>query len=117
MLKQFCFKQFILAQVRSLNVKTILFQAIQFCMSTQFSSIWPIDRTLSGATTPGQSGPGSDSRERVLCIPQSSSITGTSSSDYVVSYQDTRWGSSQQRSSQFILQPQSTGQSFTTDWL
>ena len=27
---------------------------IQFRISIQFSSIWPIDRTLSGATTPGQ---------------------------------------------------------------
>ena len=26
--------------------KTVLFQAIQFCISTQFSSIWPIYRTL-----------------------------------------------------------------------
>ena len=43
-----------------------------------FSSIWPIDRTWSGATTPDQSGPGSDDNERVLRIPQSSSITGTS---------------------------------------
>ena len=34
--------------------KTVLFQ---FCISTLFSSIWPIDRTLSGATTLGQSGP------------------------------------------------------------
>ena len=49
----------------------------------QFSSIWPIDRTLSGATTPGQSGPRSDGNERVLCIPQSSSITGTSLPDYI----------------------------------
>ena len=39
------------------------------------SSIWPINRTLSGATTSGQSAPGSDVTERVLCIPQSSSIT------------------------------------------
>ena len=41
------------------------------------SSIWPIDRTLSGATTPGQSGPESDGNEGVLRIPQSSSIIGT----------------------------------------
>ena len=41
---------------------------------------------LSGATTPGQSGPGSDGNEGVLCIPQSSSIAGTSSSDCLVSY-------------------------------
>ena len=47
----------------------------------QFSSIWPIDMTLSGATTPGQSGLGSDGNEGVLHIPQRSSITGTSSSD------------------------------------
>ena len=43
--------------------KTVLFQTIQFCISAQFSSIWPIDRTLSGATTPSQSGPGSDGNE------------------------------------------------------
>ena len=41
----------------------------------QFSSIWRIDRTLSGATTPSQSGPGSDVNEGVLHISQSSSIT------------------------------------------
>ena len=41
---------------------------------------------LSGATTPGQSGPGSDGNEGVLRIPQSSSIAGTSPSDCLVSY-------------------------------
>ena len=56
--------------------KTVLFKIIQFSISTHFSSIWPIDRTLSGATTPGQSGPGSDGNEGVLRIPQNSSITG-----------------------------------------
>ena len=50
-------------------------------MITQFSSIWPIDRTLSGATIPGQSGPGSDYNEGVLHIPQSSSISRASPSD------------------------------------
>ena len=45
------------------------------------SPIWSIDRTLSGATTPGESGPGSD-----VSIPQSSSITGASSSGCLVSY-------------------------------
>ena len=38
-------------------------------MSTQFSSIRLIDKTLSYATTPGQSGPGSDGNEEVLCKP------------------------------------------------
>ena len=31
--------------------KTVLFQVIQFSISTQFNFIWPIDITLSGATT------------------------------------------------------------------
>ena len=50
------------------------------------SSIQPIDRALSGATTPGQSGPGSDGNERILRIPQSSSIAGTSPWDCLVLY-------------------------------
>ena len=41
---------------------------------------------LSGATTPGQSGPRSDGNEGVLRIPQNSSIAGTSPSDCLVSY-------------------------------
>ena len=55
------------------------------------SSIWLIDRTLSGAITPGQSGPGSDGNKGVLHIPQSSSITEASPSDSFASYQDIRW--------------------------
>ena len=58
----------------------------------QINSIRPIDRILSGATTLGQSGPGSDGNEGVLLIPQSSSITGASPSDCLVSYQDTLGG-------------------------
>ena len=61
-----------------LNVKSVLFQAIQFSINVQFSSIWPIDRTLSGATTLGPSGPGSDGDEGMLRIPQNSSIIGAS---------------------------------------
>ena len=49
------------------------------------NSIWPIDRTLSGATTPGQRGPGSNGNEGLLHIPQSSKI-GVSPSDCLVSY-------------------------------
>ena len=52
----------------------------------QFSSIWPIDRTLSGVITPSQRRTGSDGYERVLRIPQSPSINGTSPSDCLVSY-------------------------------
>ena len=69
-----------------LNVKTILFQTIQFSLSTQFSSIWPIHRTLLGAATPDQSGPGRIGNEEVFRIPQSSGITGISPSDCQVSY-------------------------------
>ena len=48
------------------------------------SSFGSIDRSLSGAITPGQSGHGSDDNEEVLHIPQS--ITGASLSDCLVSY-------------------------------
>ena len=41
---------------------------------------------LSGATTPGQSGPGSDGNEGVFRIPKTSSVTGTSPSDCLVLY-------------------------------
>ena len=51
----------------------------------------PIDRTLSGATTPGQSGPGSDGNEGVLCIPKSFSITGALSSGFYCHVQETDW--------------------------
>ena len=42
--------------------------------------------TLWGSTIPGQIEFGSDDNKGVLCIPYSSSITGTSPSDCVVSY-------------------------------
>ena len=50
----------ILRMVDSINNKTVLFQVIQFCISIQVSSIWPVDKAQSGAITPGQSRPGSD---------------------------------------------------------
>ena len=50
------------------------------------STSWPIDRTLSGATTPDQNGPESNGNERVLHISESSSITRTSPSDCLVLY-------------------------------
>ena len=58
------------------------------------SSIWPIDMTLSVATTPDQSGAGSDDNEGVLRIFQSSSITGALSSDCLVSYLEHSLGES-----------------------
>ena len=51
-----------------------------------FSSIWPIDRNQSGATTPGQNGLGSNGNKGVFCVPQTTSITGASPSNFFVSY-------------------------------
>ena len=45
-----------------------------------------MDRTLLGATIAGQSEDESDDNEEILCIPQSSGITGTSPSDCLVAY-------------------------------
>ena len=73
-------------QCRLVNVKSIFIHIKSSIRSTQFSSIWPIDRTLSDATTPGQGGPESDDNKGVLCIPQTFSITGASPSDCLVSY-------------------------------
>ena len=70
------------------------------------SSIWPIDRTLSGVTTPGLSWPGSNGNEGILRIRQSFSITGASSSDCLVSYLGL---TPLQRCSRCILQSQLTG--------
>ena len=55
--------------------KILLLPTIQFSINTQFSSIWPIHSELR-----------SDDNEGVFCISQISSITGTSPSDYLVSY-------------------------------
>ena len=60
-------------------------QSIQFSVRRLFSSIWPIDRALSGATTPGQHGLGSDGNEGVLSIPEIYIITGAWPSDCFVS--------------------------------
>ena len=53
-------------------------------MSNSFIGL--IDRMLSGITTLGESGPGSDGNEGVPCIPQCSSIIKAFSSDGFVPY-------------------------------
>ena len=78
-----CQKTFLLQAIQL--IQTVQIQAIQFYNKYAVSSIWPIDRTLSGATTPGQSEPRSDGNLGVLSIPQSSCITGTSPSDALLS--------------------------------
>ena len=88
--------------------QTVLIQTIQFSISMHFSLIWPIYKTLSGATTPGQSGSGSNVNDGLLHIPQSFSITGTSPSDCLVSYPGQSLGdlTPLQRCSRCLLQPQ-----------
>ena len=93
--------------VHSLNVKTVLFQAIQFSISTKFNSVWPIDRYY-------HSGP-EWTWERLQW-------RGTSHSPKLQHYwnltirmfsvnQDIRWGNFTDLHwcSRCILQPQSTG--------
>ena len=89
-----------------LYVKAVLFQKIQFSISMQIISMWPLDWTQFGAATLGQSGAESDGNEEVLRIPQSFNITETSLSDCLWSYQDTNWGAliPLQKCSQCILQ-------------
>ena len=75
MFKHFYFKQFSVAYVICLHT-----------VKMSNSSIWPIDRTLSGATIPGLGGSGSYCNEVVLHIPQTSSFTGASLSDSLELY-------------------------------
>ena len=56
------------------------------------SSTWLIDWTLSNTTSLVQSGPESDANEGVLHIPQSSSMTRASPSDYLMSYGEHSFG-------------------------
>ena len=95
---QFYFKLFYLAWFICLHL---------FCMSN--SSIWPMNRLLSGATTPGQNGPRSDIDEVLFCIPQSLKITGASPWNCLMSYTEhPKWRdiAPQQSCSRCILQNQ-----------
>ena len=67
---------------------------------------------LSGATIPGQSGPGSNGNEGMLWIPQSPSITGTSPLDCLVLYP----GHSLGGGSYFSGEVQSVYSTVPADW-
>ena len=71
-------------------IQTVLIQLNHFSKSTDFVytkiNVKPIDRALSGATIPGQSGPGSNGNEGVPPYSPKLSITGTSPTDCLVSY-------------------------------
>ena len=64
----------------------LLFQTIQFSINKQFSSTGPIDRTLSDASITGPTEHENNDNKEQLRVPQSSSISGASSSDCLVSY-------------------------------
>ena len=90
-----------------------LLKTVHFSISMLLVLFNPQIGPLSGATTPGQSGHGSDGNEGILRIPQSSITAGTSPSDCLVSYPGQSLvgcPTSQQGCSQCILQPQPTGQ-------
>ena len=74
----FIVKWFQVLQYNSYNLTSLI------CSLTD-SSIWPIDMTLSGTTTPGQSGPESNGNEGVLHFLQISK-DGSSPSDCLMSY-------------------------------
>ena len=82
----------------SYNLKLVI------CLHT-VCSIWAMDKTLSGATTPDQSVPGNKSNEGLLHISQISKA-GDSPSDCLMSYLRHSLG---WRYSRCILQPQPTG--------
>ena len=67
-----------------------LFQTILFSISTQFSCIGPTDRTLSGATTPGESGPGSDGNEVLPAFPKAPALLEPNHKSVKCHMQDTR---------------------------
>ena len=97
-------------EYQQFNLTSVICLHIVKCLN---SSIWPIDETLSGTATPGQSGRASDEDEWVFHIPQSSE-TEASQTDYFnpVPYpgHSLRRGSSPlQICCQNILQPQTSG--------
>ena len=59
-----------------LNDQTVLFLTIQFSINNLFAlslnvkCIWPLDRALSGATTPGPSRPGRMAMKRFSAFPK-----------------------------------------------
>ena len=54
--------------------KTVPFLAIQFSISMQFNFIYSLHRTLSGATSLGNSGPGSDGNEGYSAFPKTPAL-------------------------------------------
>ena len=90
--KQFCFKQLSLTLGHSL-----------FLLDPEIGP-------YQGFTTPGQSGPWSNGNEGVLRIPQRSSVTEASPSDYLVLYPGISLGESYHSAAKLSVYSQFTGQ-------
>ena len=99
------------SHLTELNSQKVLFLTIHFIMSHLFEmcidvkhSIWPIERTLSGAAVPGQTGPGRNNNEKYSLIPKTQQLEPL---HQIVSYhmQDTHYWdiTPLQRCSQCIL--------------
>ena len=92
-------------------MKTVLFQVIQFSISTQFSSIQPIDRVPPGATTPGHGGPRAMAKKGCSVFPKAPALLQPHHQIVQCSFQDTSWrGSYSSACTRGILQLQPTGQ-------
>ena len=104
-----------------LNDKAVLFLTIQFSIIHLFalslnmslnislnSSIWPIDRTLSGATTPARVDLGAIAMKGYSAFAKAPALLKPHHQIVLYNFQDFRWGglTPQQRSSRCIQQPQ-----------
>ena len=78
-------ESFVYTQLKWSN-SSISHKSFVFAVLLLNSSFWPMDRTLSGVTTLGQSRPRSNGNEGIFHIPQSFSITGASPSDCLKLY-------------------------------
>ena len=94
--------------------QTVLIQTIQFSISTQFSSIWPIDKTLSGTRV----NMGVMTMKGYSTFPKATALLEPHHPIVLCYIKDThwRWGglTPLQRCSQYNLHPQLTGQA--TAW-
>ena len=77
---------------KELKLKSVLFQAIQISVSTQFCATWPRYKTLPGATTSGQTGTGIKSIKGYFLFPKALTLLECHHQIVYCHIQDTRWG-------------------------
>ena len=108
--RRFYFRQFSLALAQSLSVKTILFQTIQFSVSTQFSSIYTIDMTYQPLSHRVRVDLGAMAIKGCSAFPKSSALLKSHHQIVLCPIQDIGWRSITplQRCRRCILQSQFT---------